>query len=309
MIESEWPSSPLRTILLESLPRSYPFIQAPQASVINEPLEVEDLKASLASGKGQFESTSVKEGYRRYSNIVSDTNWNDVLMYLPPAVAAPFDSYDRQHEPACLPGTRVDLLQEIYDWAYGKNEQDERCIFWQRPSWDWKGDENISHASKLLTSLAAYLAIHIPSLRKYIYEAVEKQNDIASLSLSEQWHQLVISLLSNLQSESYRSYIIVIDTLDKWENDKDVRIIWQLLAEAQPLTTARLRVSLTSKPEISIRYGIHDISQVEYQDFQLQNIPLAIVDHDISLFLKSNLGEVRQRWNLEADWPGEEVLR
>jgi len=35
------------------------------------------------------------------------------------AVEAPFNSYHRQHEPACLPNTRVDLLREIYDWADG----------------------------------------------------------------------------------------------------------------------------------------------------------------------------------------------
>ncbi|KAI1676153.1 hypothetical protein KJE20_14256 [Pyrenophora tritici-repentis] len=46
---------------------------------------------------------------------------------LPRAEDAPFNSYAKQHEPTCLPDTRVDLLQEIYSWADG---QDERCIFW-----------------------------------------------------------------------------------------------------------------------------------------------------------------------------------
>ena len=45
---------------------------------------------------------------------------------LPSAADAPFNAY-KQHASTCLPYTRVDLLQEIYDWADG---QDERCIFW-----------------------------------------------------------------------------------------------------------------------------------------------------------------------------------
>jgi hypothetical protein len=42
------------------------------------------------------------------------------LSLLPFATNAPFNSFDRQHEPTCLPDTRVDLLQEIYDWADGQ---------------------------------------------------------------------------------------------------------------------------------------------------------------------------------------------
>ena len=167
----------------------------------------------------------------------------------------------------------------------------------------------MSHAGKFFTSLAVQLAFNVPSLRQYICEAVTKRSDIASLSLSEQWRQLVLSPLSNLQSESCQSYILIVDALDECEDDEDVRIILQLLAEARSLTTVRLRVFLTSRPEIPIRNGIHCIPQAEHQDFILQDIPLAIVNHDISLFLEHNLGIIRQEWTLGADWPGEVVLR
>jgi hypothetical protein len=49
------------------------------------------------------------------------------LSLLPFARTAPFNSFDRRYEPTCLQDTRVDLLQEIYDWADG---QDKQCIFW-----------------------------------------------------------------------------------------------------------------------------------------------------------------------------------
>ena len=41
----------------------------------------------------------------------------------------------------------------------------------------------------------------------------------------------------------------------------------------------------------------------------LHNVPLTIVDYDISLFLEYNLGKIREEWTLGADWPGEVVLR
>jgi hypothetical protein len=167
----------------------------------------------------------------------------------------------------------------------------------------------VSHAGKFFTSLAVQLTFNVPSLRQYICEAVIKRSDIASLSLSEQWRQLVLSPLSNLQSEPCQSYILVVDALDECEDDKDIRIILQLLAEARSLTTVRLRVFLTSRPEIPIRYSMHDIPQAEHQDLILHNVPSTIVNHDISLFLEYNLGIIGQEWTLGADWPGEVVLR
>jgi hypothetical protein len=168
----------------------------------------------------------------------------------------------------------------------------------------------VSKAGKFFTSLAVQLTFNVPSLRQYICEAVTKRSDITTLSLSEQWRQLVLSPLSNLQGESCQSsYILVVDALDECEDDKDVRIILQLLAEARSLTTVRLRVFLTSRPEIPIRYSMHDIPQAEHQDLVLHKVPLTIVNHDISLFLEYNLGIIRQEWALGADWPGEVVLR
>ncbi|KXL50603.1 hypothetical protein M433DRAFT_151196 [Acidomyces richmondensis BFW] len=52
---------------------------------------------------------------------------NEVLRSLPTAKSAPFYSNQRRHKPTCLPGTRADLLQEIYDWA---DSETSPAIFW-----------------------------------------------------------------------------------------------------------------------------------------------------------------------------------
>jgi len=54
---------------------------------------------------------------------------------------------------------------------------------------------------------------------------------------------------------------------------------------------------------------MYRIPQAEHQDFVLQNIPPAIINHDISLFLEYNLGIIGQEWTLGAGWPGEQALR
>ncbi|OAF63117.1 hypothetical protein VC83_00674, partial [Pseudogymnoascus destructans] len=251
----------------------------------------------------------------------------------PPVRHAPFNSYYRQHEPTCLADTRVDLLQEIYEWADGKDGQDERCIFWlnglagtgkstisrtvarryneqKRLGASFffsKAGGDVSHAGKFFTSLAVQLAKTIPSLQKHICDAIVERSDIANLSLLDQWRQLVLGPLSEL-TKSHQSYVLVVDALDECEGDNNVRKILELLAEARSLKMVRLRVFLTSRPEIPIRHGIHRIPQADHHDFILQNIPPAIINHDISLFLEYTLRKIRQDWSLGADWPGEVVL-
>ena len=166
----------------------------------------------------------------------------------------------------------------------------------------------MSHAGKFFTSLAVQLAYAVPSLQAHIRDAVRERSDIANLSLLDQWRQLVLGPLSRLE-KPHQSYVLVIDALDECEGDNNVRIILELLAEARSLKTVRLRVFLTSRPEILIRHGIQRIPQAEHEDFILHDVPLTIVNHDISLFLEYNLGTIRQEWSLGADWPGEVVLR
>ncbi|KAH8586332.1 putative WD-repeat protein [Bisporella sp. PMI_857] len=258
---------------------------------------------------------------------------NSGLDRLPFAADAPFNSYNKQHAPTCLPDTRVDLLQEIYDWA---DAQDERCIFWlnglagtgkstiartiayryfdqKRLGASFffsKGGGDVGHATKLFTSFAVQLACHVPQIQEFISDAVTEQNDIANQPLGDQWRQLVLRPLSRLESGSFlSSYVFIVDALDECDSEDDIRMILQLLTEVQKLKTVRIRVFLTSRPEIPIRHGFCHIPNAEHMDFVLHNISPVIVNHDISIFLEYNLEAIRQKLSLEAGWPGEQVIR
>ncbi len=167
----------------------------------------------------------------------------------------------------------------------------------------------MSHAGRFFTSLAVQLSNHVPSLQYHILDAISKNKDIANQSLSDQWRQLILRPLSKLDSyDSRLCYILIVDALDECVNEDHIRTILQLLAEARSLRRVRLRVFLTSRPEIPIRHGICAIPQAEHQDFVLHNIQPSIINHDISLFLEYNLGKIGQEWTLGAGWPGEQVL-
>jgi hypothetical protein len=241
-------------------------------------------------------------------------------------------SFDRQHEPTCLQDTRVDLLQEIYDWADG---QDKQCIFWlnglagtgkptiartvARRYFDQKrlgasfffsrGGRDVGYADKLFTSFAVQLARNIPQIQRFISDAVIEQNDIANQSFRDQWCHLVFRPLSRPEeSSSLSSYMLIVDALDECDNEDHLRIILQLLAETR-LLKIRLRVLITSRPEVPIRYGFRQILHAEYYGFILHDIDAAIVDRDIFTFLLHEMRSIGQEWVLGTGWPDEQAFR
>jgi hypothetical protein len=58
---------------------------------------------------------------------------------------------------------------------------------------------------------------------------------------------------------------------------------------------------MTSRPEIPIRHGFYNIPKAEHQNFVLYNISPSVIEHDISIFIKYNLGIIRQERTLAAD--------
>jgi hypothetical protein len=56
----------------------------------------------------------------------------------------------------------------------------------------------VGHARKFVTSVAVQLASSVPPLYWHIYAAISERRDIASQSLRDQWHQLVLRPLSKL---------------------------------------------------------------------------------------------------------------
>jgi hypothetical protein len=149
-----------------------------------------------------------------------------------------------------------------------------------------RGGGDVGHAGKFLTSFAVQLARNVPQIQRLISDAITEQNDIANKSLGDQWHHLVFRPLSRLEGiSSPSSYVLVVDALDACDNEDDIRMIQQLLTEARMLKTFRLRIILTSRPEIPIRYGFRRIPVSEHQDFVLYNALPSTVDHDISIFI------------------------
>ncbi|KAJ5719111.1 hypothetical protein N7493_007566 [Penicillium malachiteum] len=214
---------------------------------------------------------------------------------LSPVPGAAFDSYLDQHENQCLPGTRTDLLFQISDWALSPQG---RCIFWLNgiagtgkstisrtmaksfnlsqslgASFFFKrGEGDRGNARKLFPTIARQLAISIPEIAPVLQETVCKNPD-------------------------------------ECQGDDDIRLILQLLPQLQNPLAVRLRVLLTSRPDLPIRLGFSKIADDDHKDFVLHDIPLEVIKHDISLFFDYRLTEIRTERFLPPDWPGDERLQ
>jgi hypothetical protein len=257
-----------------------------------------------------------------------------LLGALPCVEAAAFNSYDNQHERKCLLDTRVDLLRQVTEWADGSSN---KCIFWlngmagtgkstiartiadQFASKDRlaasfffsKGSGERGHARKFFSTIAVQMARALPSVQTDIYEAVTEQPGIAQQTMLEQWNKLILKPLRTARGRQslLRSIIFVIDALDECGSQEDVRLILRLLANTKDITSLKLRIFLTSRPEIPIRLGFRDMDSIMHQDLVLQDVPRSDIEHDIYSFLKHELNQIRSKRHMGPDWPDEQQLR
>jgi hypothetical protein len=203
-----------------------------------------------------------------------------------------------------LAGTGKSTIARTVARKYFEKKRLGASFFFQRNGGD------VGHAGKFCTTIAVQLASHVPTLRADISEAISNYSDIASLSLHDQWRQLVLKPLSKLDDDSCLSwYILVIDALDECNNDKNIQIILQLLAEVRLLKRVRLRVFLTSRSEVPIRHGYYQLPNNERYNIVLHNISPSIIEHDISIFLEHHLRLVGAEHSQDAGWPGTEAIK
>lgn len=264
----------------------------------------------------------------------------DVLNTLSIAKGAQHHDYHNQHEPRCHPGTRVDLLRGIQDWA---RDGDDRRIYWLNGmagtgkstisrtlaetfaglgilggSFFFKrGEVDRSRGALLFTTLAIQLSRHRPELQPFMIDAINQTDNISSRSIAEQFEQLVLSPLESTkhQSNEAPSSILIIDALDECSADTDVLTFIHLLSVLARSKAARIKVFVTSRPELTIQYAFDPI-EGRYQEIILQEVTQKVIAQDIRTFLTDELGRIRDEWNsrhrkepsrrIAPNWPSQE---
>jgi hypothetical protein len=267
-----------------------------------------------------------------WNHSIGSNDRQHLLTLLPCADQAAFNTSNKQHASECLQDTRLDVLSRIGQWADATNE---KCIFWLSGmagtgkstiartiarKYDKEGRlgasfffsrgiKDLGSAGKVFTTLARQLAELSPDLERYICEAVSKTSNIGSLGLQDHWERLIYQPLSKLKvGEFPKPLVLVVDALDECDGEDDVELFLQVIASARSLQPVQLRVLVTSRPEIPIRYGIQNVPKSSHQDFDLHEIEKDIVDHDLSNFCAHHLQLIRAKSGLPVGWPGKDSI-
>ncbi|KAJ9488439.1 hypothetical protein VN97_g4841 [Penicillium thymicola] len=247
---------------------------------------------------------------------------------LPIAKGAFHQAYENQYEETCHPDTRIELRWRISRWA---ESPESECLFWLSGMagtgkstiartmaksfadkgqlgasfFFKKGEPDRANAKKFVSTIVKQLMQCRPHLAGGILEAIEMDPDISEKSVQDQFNTLILLPLQT-QGSNQRTTVIVIDALDECEKE-DVRTILKLLPKVQDLASIRVKVFLTSRPELHIRQEFQLNHQ--HEDLVLDKRPREEVEHDIQLYLEDSLSKIRTDNSLPTDWPGTDAIK
>ena len=273
---------------------------------------------------------------RGISSTLTDLHVKVDLTKLKAAKGAAYNSYVDGDSARCLEGTRTQLLHELADWT---SDPDGKCIFWLcgmagtgkstisrtlaytldkrrrlGASFFFKrGEGERGNASLFFPTIARQLVDVIPGLRDPIAKALDADSLLCERNLQEQFEKLLSQPLHDVaQSPTASVIIIIIDALDECERSTDIRTILMLLARVEAIASIRLRVFVTSRPELPIQLGFRTMNGDLHQDIKLEVVQASTIEHEIRTYCRHRLKEIKEEdWSLQtydplpADWPGE----
>jgi hypothetical protein len=255
------------------------------------------------------------------------------------AKGATYDSSAEGELAKCLFGTRTEMIQRIADWA--RSPTGER-IFWlcgkagtgkstiartiaQKldgekllgASFFFKrGRADRSHATLLFPTIARQLADLFPEAGHTIAAVLDQDSLLCDKHLKPQFDKLILQPLQRLDSNAISSagLVLVIDALDECDNGESVKTILRLLSRVEVITSIRLRVFVTSRPELPVELGFKDMSGDMHHDVRLEEAQQATIARDIRIYYEHQFQEIkRNSWqhydDIPAEWPGEHSIQ
>jgi hypothetical protein len=264
----------------------------------------------------------------RYSSLVAN---EELLDRLRPVKAAFYNDTDAA--PACLEGTRVELLRDIRTWMH---DRFDRKVYWLSGAVGTGKTtvaQSIAHMAKDAGLLCAtfffsratndrsnYASV-IPTIayqlamdgrcRSGVCAAVAQDNDIHTHSVHTQVQALLLSVLKPFASDGL-GLLIVLDALDECREDANRvhggDLVPVLLAGLRNISF--VKVFLTSRRESSIeRMFAHENVAGETRPLVLhRDVPKETVQSDIELYLRDELAKIRQSSKLDDRFPSEPDL-
>lgn len=250
-----------------------------------------------------------------------------MLRHLPYATSAPFNSSRRQHDPQCLSGTRVNVLEGIYSWIEGSEGPP---LYWlSRLAGTGKstiartvaqtyhekgltlasfffseGSGDAESAANFFTTIAAQLAARNSNFRSLVGDTVKANPRISEQSFRDQLQELILMPLSGLRNErTPQTILLVVDALDECGEEQSINSLLNLFTDMPRPAAGQIRIFTTSRPEYSVRHHLSEKTTEGHRTFVLHRIAPDIVDADINTYLTSEFSAIRKERGYNYEWP------
>ncbi|KAJ7153112.1 hypothetical protein C8R43DRAFT_1106842 [Mycena crocata] len=278
-----------------------------------------------------------------YNTVSGDMNQISVTTYgesgidiLRPfvVVEALHDSGERFPEPACHPGTRTAVLEELSTWSV--HTAPETTILWLHGSagvgksaiaqmfaakchkdgtlggsfFFRRGHPKRGRWNGLITTLAYQLGMAVPEVFFPLQHAVERDKLISGRALAVQFQRL---LITPFQEASPRIRpVVVLDGLDECEDHKIQQQILRLFVGAALAHQLPLRILITSRPEPHLRQVLETQDALAISRQFVLSADRTIYD-DIRKYFQDEFSRIRSEGatkgtQLGTVWPPLEAL-
>ena len=160
-----------------------------------------------------------------------------------------------------------------------------------------RGGGNLAKAAGFVTTLAYQLANISPpgisvSLKELVCEAMVHHSNVLAQGLRTQWKELIVEPLSRIKSTQRLVLTFIIDALHECDSEDDIRLILQLFIKLKDISAVDLGSLVTSRP---LLYSFQDVPEIMHSRLDLRSVRRNIVEHDIKLFLKEELGQINPK--------------
>jgi hypothetical protein len=213
----------------------------------------------------------------------------------------------------CLHGTRVEILDEIEQWAHSTEPNVPR-VFWLNGA-AGSGKSAIAHTIALrfhqrnelgsflcfdrtylaecrhemvFSTMARDLANQYPGVKRSLANAIRERNWVKRTDIMQQWENLLVKPSTHLPTDL--PILLVIDALDESGNPQSRKHLLPILANRAIELPSNVRILLTSRPLDDILSALQN--RVHIVSKAIDDIPESSITLDIKSYISERLALV-----------------
>lgn len=272
---------------------------------------------------------------REFSTLTCSTFAGLDILYRYIAMGAVHDSGERFAEPACHPGTRETIMEQLVAWS--NDTRPDSTILWlhgsagmgksaiaQMFAGECKAQDRLGASfffkrghpergtwHRLITTIAYQLALAVPGLRLQVQHAVEINKLVVGQALKLQFQKLIVEPLQQAP-ELEMNPVLILDGLDECEDWELQQDILRLFIDGVRVHNLPVRILIASRPEPHIR----EVLQMTGMFAICRHLELSADERayeDIRTYLRDKFSKIHSEYStrgidLGAVRPAQQVL-